>query len=121
MSGTKKTINSASIFSATSLAASVNSSPFNIRYMDRVCVQVVVTTSDGVGAFAVQGSNDTDAAVAAGTASWTTMTGMNQTISSANAVLLYDIVQTAVPWVRVAYTRTSGSGTASGTISARES
>ena len=103
--------------SATSLAASFSSTPFDIRTLDNIAVQLNATTSNAVGTFSVQGSLDynpggstSPSGPVAG--NWIAITlPAIPTLASVDAQFLLDLNQLSFPWLRIAYTRTSGTGT----------
>lgn len=101
------------IVTAGSLAASVTSTVTNIQYLDNVCIEAIWTGTP-TGTFAVQGSldhqQDQYGNVVTG-GNWVTLTGATASASGSGDVALFDLTQLSFPWVRLIYTRVSGSGT----------
>lgn len=106
----------------TSMGASFNSDPQELFYFYSYSVQIAWSAGTSpVGAFSIQASLDYNPGgnlvggdgtpLNAGT--WTTVTGSSQAISGTPGNILYDVVQCSYRWMRVAYTRTSGSATLS--------
>lgn len=96
-----------------SLAASFNTISTNLQFQDSCCYQVNITTSDSIGSFVLQCSQDNQNWASVGTAG---------IVSAANdtAVVEYDISRTA-PHVRLAYTAgTAGTGTCTILVSAKQ-
>ena len=107
----KKVLTSYPILSAQSLGASFNSASTGTQFLDRVCYQLTWTV-DAVGVIMVQGSIDNITFVDL---------DINPIIlNNAADSAIADIQVTAIPFVRLAYTRASGSGTISGYISGKE-
>ncbi len=110
---------------SSSMATSVTTTPTHIAFLDNIAVQIDITTSDGIGTFALQGSCDYvkgDAENAAVTGNWVTIT-LSPTIpasASADAHTLINMQQLAFPWIRLVYTRSSGTGTLAVTITGKE-
>lgn len=88
-----------------SLAASFNSSAVPLQWEDNICLECVWTTSDIVGTIKVQGSltgnNWADLKDSSGTA-------ITFSIASANDVGIFDLNQLSYNYVRIAFTKTSG-------------
>lgn len=104
------------IMDAVSLGADAVSSVFKTQYLDDVSIQVNLTSTP-TGAFSVQVSLDysqnVDGSVRnAGT--WNSLTLSSSTAIAAGspASLFIDVMNTGAPYMRLNYTRTSGSGTA---------
>lgn len=102
---------------AQSLSASFNSTATLIPFMDNCAYQINATTSDAVGTFAVQGSVDYVPATAnspGNTGNWVDLSlgGGTPTLASANDSLIINLMQVPFNALRLAYTRTSGTGTA---------
>jgi hypothetical protein len=129
MSG-KKWLPSYKIFAAQAIAASTDftSVPVDVRYVDDIAVQLNVTATAGsaTGVFDIQGSldyalSDPSHVENANAGTWVNLkaTGHDFTISGAdtNQIVTYTLV--GVPFVRVAYTHTSGTGSVTGYISGK--
>lgn len=90
-----------------SLAATGNSDPIQFNEMLVCSIQTVWTGSPG-GSLKLQISNDK--------VTWSDYTG-SSTAVSATGDFTWNISGLASPWVRLAYTRTSGTGSATITAS----
>ena len=98
--------------------SSITSSVTNIQYLDSIGIQLQWTGSP-VGSLAIQLSADyaQDAqGNVTNSGNWTTM----QSISTTGGSPVYvDITETSSPFIRVVYTKTSGTGTLNGFITAK--
>ena len=111
-----------------SLATSFNSTPTIVRNLDNCSYQINVTTTDSVGTFALQGSNDYSTTAqspnnggnTAGT--WVTLPiGGTPSVSAANDQIMIDINQFPFEALRIAYTSsTAGTGTCNIILVARQ-
>ncbi len=111
--------------------ATVTSTVTNVQQLDNIGIQLSWTGSP-VGTFAIQVSadhaQDTEGNVTAA-GQWTPLVTSyllsgNVTVAasiptSAGSPIYVDITQVSAPWVRVVYTKGSGSGTLSGFITAK--
>ena len=95
------------------MSASITGPTTQISNLDQVCYQVAWTSSDAVGVLAVQGSVDN-------------VTFYDLTFAPAlaqpnsdNGGYLINLALCPFPYVRMTYTRTSGSGTLSVILSAK--
>lgn len=96
------------------MGGSITGTPTNIQYLDNVSVQFVYTGTP-TGVLAIQGSLDYSqgtggTVLAAG--NWTTIP-LSPAITQpagAGGVCLVDLNQLSFPWIRLIYTRTSGTG-----------
>jgi hypothetical protein len=95
--------------------ATVTSPVINIQNLDNVGFQINITTGTPAGTFAVQVSMDykeygtfpNAQVLVAGT--WTTLT--SQVIASGTPTpITFDLNQLSSPWIRLLYTKTSGTG-----------
>ncbi len=98
-----------------SMAASFNSNPIKTDRFNKVGIHAVwATGSSPVGDFTLQITNDIGYRHADGTVSgltnWTTVTDTTAAAGGAAGSQYWDL-ETAARWVRVVYTRTSGSST----------
>lgn len=106
-----------------SLAATVSSRPIKMDRFSKISVQAVwATGSSPVGNFTLQVCNDegrmqNDGTVT-GLTSWDTITGSTVAAGGAAGSNTWD-VQTAARWMRVTYTRASGSTTVTYRVSAK--
>lgn len=119
-----RTANSA-IFTASSLGASFNSAPVRLENMTLFSAQIVVTGSAALnGTFTLEGSNDFGAdptgagADVTGLSNWTTIGSTSQAVTADGSVL-YNIVDPAFRWIRVVWTRTGGTATATARFNAK--
>lgn len=105
---------------STSLGASFSSSPIRIFYQDNVAIQLDCTTSDAVGTFAAEVSVDYQENFPDGMAqngNWVALPlPSTPTLAGANQVIILNLNQLSMPYIRISYTRTSGSGTVNGFI-----
>lgn len=112
-----RTANNA-LFSAASLGASFNSDPVRLENMTHFSAQIVITAASTLnGTFTLEGSNDAGQDVngagsaVTGLSNWTTIGSTSQAVTADGSVL-YNIVDTSFRWIRVVWTRTAGSATA---------
>lgn len=114
MSGRKNTLPAYQIITAGDMStASITSAISNIQYLDNISLQLIWTGSP-VGTFAVQGSLDHSQdslgnVTNAGTWDGLTLNPAPAAIGSAGHILL-DLNELSFPWIRVVYTKTSGTG-----------
>lgn len=109
------------IFDNVSLGASVNSSIVNLTNITIWSPQLVWTGGTVNGSFKIQVSNDPGALLAgvvSGVSNWSDYTGSSSTASGAGD-LTYNVNIAAYRWARIAYTRTSGTGTVNGYVNAK--
>ncbi len=103
------------VIDAGSMGTTLTSTVTNIQYLDNVGVQLNFTTSDAVGTFQVQVSMDyTQDAVGnvLNAGNWINLTLNPSPVAASAANQIYiDINQVSAPYMRVKYTRTSGTGT----------
>ncbi len=90
--------------------------------MKNFCIQAVFTGSPS-GTFKIQVSNDIaipgDANPGANVVNWTDYTGSSQTISAAGNIA-WGASNCAFQWVRLFYTKSSGTGSVTATINLKE-
>lgn len=110
---------------AQSMGASITGTPIIIQYEDSVAVQLNFTGSP-VGTFQVQGSLDyvppqtnyTDQPTATG--NWVNLTlSPVPTAAGAPDNILIDLFALSFPFIRIVYTRTSGTGTLDAYVSCK--
>lgn len=93
--------------------ASITSSVTDIRYLDNVSIQCIFTGTP-TGSFALEGSLDyykINGAVQ-NTGTWTPITLSSTPAASGSAGnILLDLNQLSFPYIRVVYTKLSGTGT----------
>jgi hypothetical protein len=107
------------------MSANATTTPTHIAWLDNIAIQIDVTTSDAVGTFALQGSvdyNKGDANSPAVTGNWIdiTLSPVIPAAASADAHTLINMSNVAFPWIRLVYTRSSGTGTLAVTIAGKE-
>lgn len=104
------------IASAQSLAASFNSEPTLIKYLDNCSYQINVTTTNSIGSFAVQASNDYKVDevdnIASASGNWVTLTlSGTPSVNAANDSIIIDLRQLPFNAIRITYTAsTPGTG-----------
>ena len=109
------------LYSAASLGATVNSNGVHINGVGLASVQAVWTGGGSPnGTFTVEVSND-DVAKASGADEAANVTNWSTYPSSAIAIttdgdLSYNLANFGYRWVRIKYTRTSGTGTINATL-----
>lgn len=106
------------LVSAQSLAATFNSSPTVINYMDNCSYQINVTTSNSQGTFSVQASNDykkdEPSQIVTNAGTWVDLTlSGTPTVAAANDSIIINLNQLPFTAIRLHYTSTiAGTGTA---------
>lgn len=120
MSGRKNAIQQYPIINATSMAATITSAATNVEFLDNIGFQIVWTSSDAIGTITIEGSNTYNPNLnVAG--SWFALTFSPALTQPASNNGNYGISVNQFPWswIRVVYTRSSGSGTLTATLSAK--
>lgn len=102
-------------------AASLTSPVTNIQFLDNIGIQLSWTGSP-VGTFTVQVSADYNQdslgnVLAAG--HWVTLTLPTSPTTASGSPIYLDLNQLSAPWIRVVYTKTSGTGSLSAFITAK--
>lgn len=123
MSGRKNTLLKYQTLTSGSMAGNLTSAVTNIQFLDNICMQMNWTTADAVGTFNVQGSADyaqDDYGNVTTTGNWVSIPALATAAGGASGNALLDMQQLSFPWIRVTYTRTSGSGTANIFISGKQ-
>ena len=95
------------LFSNDSLAASINSSGMQLDNVTRISFQSIITGSP-VGSLNLQCSNDLVNDVAS-VVNWQDYVSSSQAVNGVGLNML-ELTAVNVKWVRLKYTRTSGSG-----------
>lgn len=118
----KNVIDQYHVVAAQSMGASFASSATNVGWLDNISYQVNVSGTP-TGSFDVQVSNDhvEENGVVITAGNWITVTPLNAVVttgSPAQSMIVYD--QCASTYVRLIYTRTSGTGTADVYIHVKE-
>jgi hypothetical protein len=93
------------------MAGSFNSDPLLALYCKELSIQAVFTGSSPTGDFKLQGSNDVTM-TAASVTNWSDL-GTAQSVTASGDILFE--VEKKCKWVRLVYTRTSGTGTCNAT------
>lgn len=114
MSGRKNTLLKYKLLSAASMAANITSAATNIQHLDNIGIQANIVSGSPTGVIQVQVSadyaEDTEHNVL-DAGHWVDLTPAQQSITAGSPAQTYfDLNQLSSPWVRVVYTRTSGSG-----------
>lgn len=97
------------------MSGSINSNPFRLEHLNTVAIQAVFTGSSPTGTFKVQVSNDTQLITESGDIgatvnNWSDVSGSSVSVTASGDVA-WNLPNTGFRWVRVVYTRSSGSGT----------
>lgn len=110
-----------------SLAASFNTAPTMVTYLDNIAYQIDVTTTNSTGSFAVQASLDYSPGgpnqLPANPGNWINLvlSGGTPTVAAANDDILIDLNQLPYKAIRLAYTSTiAGTGTCSIKLMAKQ-
>ncbi len=115
----RKNTNRYHVATAQSLAASFSSTPTIIKNLDNCSYQIDITTTNSIGTFSVQGSNDYDrdevSNVVSNTGHWITLTlgGTTATpvANAANDDIIINLNQLPFNAIRIIYTAgTAGTG-----------
>lgn len=101
----------------TSMGASFNSGPFNFRDAFGYYIQIVSSGGTPVGTIKLQSSVDAVASAASVT-NWDDVPGASSSISGAGITSWHQGTFHAT-WLRIVYTRTSGTGTCNATIAGK--
>lgn len=102
--------------------SSITSAVSNIEFLDNIGLQLIFTGTP-TGTFSVELSIDYQQdqqgnVINAG--NWTAMSFSSSPVASGAAGTVYiDINQISAPWMRVKYTKTSGTGTLQGYLTAK--
>jgi hypothetical protein len=116
------------LVSSQSLAATFTSDPTVIQFLDSVCYQINVTTTNSQGTFSVEGSldyvpaNTPSQGQPANDGNWAALhlTG-TPSVSAANDTILIDLNQLPYKAIRLKYTSSvAGTGTCSIYLNARQ-
>jgi hypothetical protein len=99
-----------------SLSSTFTTSPTIIRYLDNCSYQIVITTTDSIGTFAVQGSNNYQENLGSipSNSDWVDLTlgGGTPFVNAANDDIIIDLNQLPFNAIRLSYTSgTAGTGT----------
>lgn len=103
-----------SLFDAESMSTSLTSASTNIAYADQVSIQITSDNTNAIGQWSVEASLDN--------VTFTPMTFspvIAPTTSGNDDNILIDMKFLSFPYIRVVYTRTSGTGTATVKISTK--
>lgn len=114
MSGRKNQLSKFKIVSAGDMSqATVTSTVVNIQGLDNIGIQVNILTGTANGTLSVQTSIDHAEGTAVATGNWVSLPSTyTQTIASGSpANVIWDLNQISAPFIRLLYTKTSGTGT----------
>ncbi len=112
------TLNNSHLITNQSMAASITSNPQACQFQDNIGVQLAWTGTP-VGTFSIQVSVDYDP-VKHIAGSWATLVLSDDITAAGSADNAYiELNQLSAPWMRVVYTRTSGTGTLNCHIAAK--
>lgn len=117
----KNVINPFPLLSSQSLAATFSSSPVSIQYMDNICLLIYwAATGTPIGTFTIEVSNDYNP-ITHVDGHWDALVlSTPLTATGAAAQFTIDMNQLGASYMRVTYTRTSGTGTANATLTAKQ-
>lgn len=107
------------ILDAVSMGASFTSAPFSVEKYLRIGIEILATGTP-TGDVTVQVSNDYNPNISGSTANWFDMPLALTPLAGAVQDYIIDIQVVSFPWMRINYTRVSGTGTANATITAKE-
>ncbi len=112
------------ILDGASLSTSLTSQVIDIRYLDNVGIQIVLTgASNAVGVFDVQVSNDHTINADGSTrdaGAWISLPAVSETITSGSpSPIFLDLNQLGAAFIQLIYTRTSGTGTVVATLTSK--
>jgi len=99
----KRTLDFSTLEVDKSMGATFQTASTNILHMDRVGYQISFTTSDAIGTFSVEVSNDDTV--------WVALTLSAAVTAASSDDDAFIDVETAAKFVRLVYTRSSGTGT----------
>jgi hypothetical protein len=116
----KNAIQAWPIINAVSMGATITASPTNVEFLDNIGLHVVWSSSNAVGTITVEGSNTYNPNTGAGTWFALTFSPVLTQPASNNGDYGISINQFPWSWLRVVYTRVSGTGTLTVTLSAKE-
>ncbi len=117
----KNVLPSFKILTAADLSGDLTSLVTHIGNLDNIGIQCVLTTSDAAGTLAVQVSADHQQdtygnVTVAG--HWVTITHQDVAAGQPSDTM-FDLNQLSAPWIRLAWTRTGGTGTITATITGK--
>lgn len=102
---------STSIVSSGSMGGDITSSSINIQSFSKPCVHVVFTGTP-VGVFHVDGSNDNS--------NFDELSFNAQAPAGSADNFIFDLADVSVPYIRIRYVRTSGTGTLNATVTGKQ-
>jgi len=113
MSGRKDVLFPFTLVAAVSMGGDITSTPIDVQNIDNVGLQVAWTSANAVGVISVQGSLDYKPTNPPTAGTWYDLTfdpALTQPASD-NGGYLINLNQVPYTWLRLKYTRTSGTGT----------
>lgn len=102
------------------LDQSFSSQPVSIQYMDRCCIEIVCTGTP-TGTVTLQGSTDYVPNVSPSTANWFDISLNLVALAGSAQNYVIDMLETSIPWIRVNFAYSSGTGNMVATVTAKES
>jgi len=121
----KRTLPPFEIVQPTLLTSSFVSNPVSVQRLDRVGLEIIVTGTP-TGTVTVQGSIDyvpptVQISPSVSPATWFDIPLDLDALTGGPQTYVIDMVTTAIPWLRISYTFTSGTGSMTAVIVAKES
>lgn len=116
----KTSLKSYPLLNAISMGASLVSLPTSLEKFDR-CNLYINCTGTPTGVLTVQYSPDYDPNKPSASATWIDLSFGLTALSGSPQDYVIDIVETSIPWIRVKYVRSSGTGAITAIVSGKES
>lgn len=110
MSGRKNTLEPVSLVTSGDMSGNITSRSQNVQFLDFVSVQIDITGSP-VGSLDVQVSQNNS--------TWVSLP-LSPTPDVSKTPIVIEITEEICPYIRIVYTATSGSGTMTALITARQ-
>ena len=116
----KNVLQGAHTVQAQSMSATFTSPYTNIQYLDNLMIQISYTGTPA-GTFAIEGSNDYNPNISPDASHWGNLplSGTPTAVGSADTIDI-QMTQLACSWIRLVYTRTSGTGVCDVYITGKE-
>lgn len=101
--------------------ATVTSAYTDVRYLDNIGIQIQWTSANAVGVFTIECSDNYNP-ITNTTGTWVALTFSPALTAPAsnNGEFLVNVNQCPHAWIRIVYTRTSGTGTLNAWVHAKE-
>lgn len=104
-------------------ASTITSAVTNIQFLDNIAIQLNIVTANAIGNFTVEVSVDysqDDNGNVTNAGHWVPVTlSPSPAATGTDSQIYIDLNQLASPWIRVKYTKTSGTGVLNAYISAK--